>query len=118
MNGDRMRPVLIKQPTLVQRVEMEQGRLALNTFGPPTKQVFYVTNDGPDRQRKPSARPEKGWDMTLFNFNRNNRLGTARVVADDDYSQQTGIWLSGRVLGFYISVRFPWRKRLARPEKG
>jgi hypothetical protein len=50
--------------------------------------------------------------MTFFNFGRNNRLSTCRIVDNDDYGLQTGYWLSGRVFGCYISVEIPWRRRL------
>lgn len=42
----------------------------------------------------------------LFNFGRNNHLHWARVVADDDYNQTVGRWLSGRIFGFYVSYMF------------
>ena len=49
--------------------------------------------------------------MRLFNFGRNNRLSLATVVDEHDYELVVGRWLSGRVLGRYVSVVIPWRSR-------
>ena len=43
-----------------------------------------------------------------------NRIGFARVVDDDDYDQQIGWWVSGRVLGRYFSFTIPWRRKVTR----
>jgi len=42
MNGDINIPKLKPQPTLLQHLAMEQGRLALYHFGKPTDCVFDV----------------------------------------------------------------------------
>jgi hypothetical protein len=42
MNGDINIPKLKPQPTLLQRLAMEQGRLALYAFGKPTDPVFDI----------------------------------------------------------------------------
>ena len=47
---------------------------------------------------------------TLFNFGRNNRLGLTPVCDDDDFNLQIGWLLSGRVLGFYVSHLFLFKK--------
>lgn len=49
--------------------------------------------------------------MILFNFGPSNNLGWCAVRDDDDVDQQVGVWVSGRLLGLYISVKIPWRKR-------
>lgn len=46
---------------------------------------------------------------TIFNFGRANHLGWVTVVSDDDYDLQIGTWISGRVLGKYISWFIPRR---------
>lgn len=50
--------------------------------------------------------------MTIFDFGRSNRLGLAKIVSDDDFDRQIGVWLSGRLLGRYVSLFVPWRRRL------
>lgn len=49
---------------------------------------------------------------TLFNFGRSNRLSLVSVVDDHDFDQMVGYWLSGRIVGRYVAVMIPWRKRL------
>lgn len=49
--------------------------------------------------------------MTLFNLNRANRLCLVPIVSDDDHGQQVAYWLNGRILGCYVTIRIPWRRR-------
>lgn len=49
--------------------------------------------------------------IVLFDFGHNNRLSLGSVYADDEWDQQIGIWLSGRLFGRYVSVLIPWRTR-------
>lgn len=51
------------------------------------------------------------YNWTLFNFGRRNHLTIATVVDDDDFDRIVGRWLSGRVLGRYVSLFIPWRAR-------
>lgn len=51
--------------------------------------------------------------VTFFDFGRANRLGATRIVSDDDWGRQVAWWLNGRVLGCYVSVSIPWRRRLS-----
>lgn len=51
--------------------------------------------------------------MTLFDFGRANHLSIVIVVDDDDYEQGVGYWLSGRLLGRYISILIPWTRKRA-----
>lgn len=53
--------------------------------------------------------------ITIFNFGRRNHLALGAVVDDVDYNQQIMWWLSGRVLGRYVSKKFPYRRRLGPP---
>ena len=39
--------------------------------------------------------------MRIFNFGRSNRVSVCRLV--DDYGVFDGWWISGRILGRYIS---------------
>lgn len=53
---------------------------------------------------------KKTW--TVFDFGRANHLALATVVDDEDFNQQIGLWLSGRLLGFLVSILVPWRRLL------
>jgi hypothetical protein len=50
--------------------------------------------------------------IILFDFSRKNNLGIGPIVADDDWNQQTGYWLSGHIFGYYINWFLPWRRRM------
>lgn len=60
----------------------------------------------------------KHWThYTRFNFGRANHLSLCQVVSDDDYDKVVAIWLSGRILGRYVSISIPWRGRLRRRKR-
>lgn len=47
--------------------------------------------------------------MKIFNFNRNNRLSTCKIVDLTTKGRWIHIahWISGRILGKYISINIP-----------
>lgn len=48
----------------------------------------------------------------FFDLGHANQLALATVVDDNDWDQQVAFWLSGRIVGRYVSIRIPWRRRI------
>lgn len=61
--------------------------------------------------------------MRIFNINRNNRLSTCKIVDGTNKGRfvHVAYWISGRILGKYISINIPipkiFQEKLAKDER-